>query len=176
VWLAFVTSHGFRGVAISISPIRCGIVGLLSVMLGCATAPVPKTDTMGAVAWRVTAFQRVPTTVHDRPGERYTFTLLVHHQAGAGITVTRVTQTVSARHVPPVTTTQDGQWHLPPQGELSLPFRLVWSCPAVAEGCSALAGPPHWHILLTGFDDHGNPIQLGLEVDAPAVDTVIAKI
>jgi len=145
-------------------------------MLGCATAPVPETATMGAIAWRVTAFQRVPTTIHDRPGERYTFTLLVRHRTGAGITVTRVTQTVSARHVPPVTTTQDGQWRLPPRGELSLPFRLVWSCPAVAEGCSALAGRPHWHILLTGSDDHGNPIELSLEVDAPAVDTVLAQI
>jgi|SRR5687768_5856872 hypothetical protein len=102
---------------------------------------------------------------HDRPGEHYTFTLRLHEQTGAGITFTRVTQTVSAAHVQPMTTAQDGQWRLPPKGELRLPFQLVWSCAPVLEPCSAVAGPPHWHILLTGTDDHGDPVQLGLEVD-----------
>jgi hypothetical protein len=127
------------------------------------------------VAWRVTAFQRVPTTAHDRPGERYTFTLLLHEQVGAGITFTRVTQTVSAAHVQPMTLVQDGKWRLPPKGELRLPFRLVWSCPAVPGACSAVAGPPHWHIRLTGTDDHGDLVQLSLEVEAPAAEAVVAE-
>jgi hypothetical protein len=120
----------------------------------------------------MTAFQRVPTTVRDRPGERYTFTILLHDQTGVGITFTRVTQMVFAHHVQPRTITQDGQWRLPPKGELPLPFHLLWSCAAVSDGCTAVAGPPHWYILLTGTDEHGNPVQLGLEVDAPASEAL----
>ena len=143
--------------------------------MGCVSAPVSRSDTEGAVTWRATAFQRVPTTVHDRPGERYTFTLLLREQTGTGITFTRVTQTVAAAHVQPMTATQDGQWRLPPKGELQLPFRLVWSCPALPEACSTAAGPPHWHILLSGTTDHGHPVQLSLEVEAPTGGAVVAS-
>jgi hypothetical protein len=143
--------------------------------MGCVSVPGSRTDLTGAVAWRITAFQRVPTTVYDRPGERYTFTLLLHEQMGAGVTFTRVTQTVTAAHVQPRTMAQEGQWRLPPNGELRLPFRLLWSCPAVPGACSAVAGAPHWHILLTGTDDHGDPAQLSLEVDAPATEAVVAS-
>jgi hypothetical protein len=159
---------GLRGAAISPVRIRCSLISLLAVAMGCATASVSRTDLTGSVAWRVTALQRVPTTVHDRPGERYTFTLLLHEQAGAVMTFTRVTQTVSAAQVQPMTLVQDGEWRLPPKGELRLPFRLGWSCPAMAGACSAVAGPPHWQILLTGTDDRGDPVQLGLDVEAPA--------
>jgi hypothetical protein len=157
-------------------------VGVLGVALlfgwgalGCAGAPLSRSAIAGSVAWRVTAFQRVPTTVDDRPGERYTFTLRLREQTGTGITFTRVTQTVSAAQVEPMTVSQDGQWRLPPEGALHLPFRLVWSCPAVSEACSTAAGPPHWHILLRGTTDHGAPVQLALEIDAPAGDAVVAS-
>lgn len=93
--------------------------------MGCATAPVSRTDLTGSVAWRVTAFQQMPTTVHDRPGERYIFILLLHEQTGAGITFTRVTQTVSAARVQPMTLVQDGEWRLPPKGHLRRLCQLV---------------------------------------------------
>jgi hypothetical protein len=162
-------------VAIRTSRLRYSLLGLLVMALGCASLPVSRTDITGSVAWRVTAFQRVPTTAHDRRGEQYTFTVLLREQAGAELTFTRVTQTVSAVHVQPMTVVQDGQWRLPPKGELLLPFRLLWSCPDVTDACSAVVGPPHWHILLTGTDDRGAPVQLGLEVDAPATDAVVAS-
>ena len=164
-----------RGAAIRTARIGCSMLGLLVVAVGCASVPVSRSDIAGPVAWRATAFQRVPIAVHDRPGERYTFTLLLREQTGTGITFTRVTQTVSAAFVQPMTTTQDGQWRLPPQGELRLPFRLVWSCPALSEACSTAAGRPHWDILLVGSTDHGEPIQLALEIDAPAGDAVVAS-
>jgi hypothetical protein len=164
-----------KGSAIRTARIRSSMLGLLVVVMGCASAPVSRSDVVGSVTWRATAFQRVPMTVHDRPGERYTFTLLLHERAGTGITFTRVTQTVSADSVRPRTATEEGQWRLPPKGELRLPFRLVWSCPALSETCSAPAGPPHWHILLVGTTDHGEPVELSLEVDAPAGDAVVAS-
>jgi hypothetical protein len=164
-----------RGAAIRTARIRCSMLGILVVAIGCASAPVSRSDVAGAVAWRATAFQRVPTTVQDRLGERYSFTLLLREQTGTGITFTRVTQTVSAAAVQPMTVTQDGQWRLPPKGELQLPFRLVWSCPALSKTCATAAGPPHWHILLTGTTDHDHPVQLGLEVDAPIGDAVVVS-
>jgi hypothetical protein len=158
-----------------------GVGGLGAVLivvwgtLGCASAPVARSDSTGAVAWRVMAFQRVPTAVSDHPGERYTFTLLLREQAGTGMTFTRVVQTVSALQVAPMAATQDGRWRLPPKGELQLPFRLVWSCPALSEPCSTAAGPPHWHIHLTGITDHGAPVQLALEVNAPPGNAVASR-
>jgi hypothetical protein len=156
-----------------------GVLGIVLIVvwgiLGCASAPVSRSDIAGSVSWRVMAFQRVPTSVHNRPGERYTFTLLLREQAGTGMTFTHVTQTVSAAQVEPMTVTQDGRWRLPPKGELQLPFRLVWSCPALSEACATAAGPPHWHILLTGTTDHGSPVQLALEVDAPTDDAVASR-
>jgi hypothetical protein len=164
-----------RGAAISTSRIRRSLIGLLVLVTGCATTPVARTDVTGGVAWRVLAFQRVPTIVHDRPGERYTFTLRLQELNGARITFTRVTQTVSAAHVQPMTRVQDGEWPLPPNGALELPFRLVWSCPVVPEGCSTASGLPHWHIILTGTTHDGQPVQLTLEVDAPTGDAVVAS-
>jgi hypothetical protein len=143
--------------------------------MGCASASVSRSDIAGAVAWRATAFQQVRTTVHDRPAERYTFTLLLREQTGTGMTVTRVTQTVSAAYVQSMTVTQNGQWRLPPAGELQLPFRLVWSCPALSEACSTAAGAPYWHILLTGSTDHAHPVQLTLEVDVPTDEAAVAS-
>jgi hypothetical protein len=155
--------------------IRCSFLALLVVVMGCAGTPVPRSDITESIAWRATAFQRVPITVRDRPGERYTFRLLLREQAGTGITFTRVRQTVSATHVEPMTATQDGAWRLPPNGELQLPFRMVWSCPDLSETCSNAAGSPHWHILLTGATDYGHPVQLSLQIDALIGDAVVAS-
>jgi hypothetical protein len=166
---------GRRGAAIISAWIPYSLIGLLVVAMGCATTPGARADVTGAVTWRVTAFQRVPVTVRDRPGERYTFTLLLSEQAGRGITFTRVTQTVSAAQVQPMTRAQDGEWSLPPKGQLLLPFHLVWSCPAMPEACSAAAGSPHWHILLTGTDEGGTPVQLSLEVDVPVTGAMVAS-
>jgi hypothetical protein len=173
-WVS-VTPGGLKGAAIRTSSSQCSIIGLLVVVMGCASAPVSRTDVRASIAWRVTAFQRVPTTVHERFGERYTFTLLLHEQSGVGITFTRVAQTVSAVHVQPMTVVQDSQWRLPPKGELLLPFRLLWSCPAASGTCSSVAGSPRWHILLTGTDDHNDPVQLDLKVDVPDAEAVVAE-
>jgi hypothetical protein len=127
------------------------------------------------VIWRVTAFQVTRTTVHGHPGERYTVTLLLRERTGTGITFTRITQAVSAHQTAVATVTQAGQWRLPPTGELQLPFWVVWSCPDVDETCAAVAGPPHWHITLTGTDDRRQPVELIMEFDAPATAAPIAE-
>ena len=60
--------------------------------LGCASAPVSRSDIAGSIAWHAIAFQRVLTTVQDRPAEQYTFTLRLREHTGVGITWTRHAQ------------------------------------------------------------------------------------
>jgi hypothetical protein len=151
------------------------LVGLLLVIAGCATPQVSLEKGAGPVIWRVTAFQVTRTTVHGHPGERYTVTLLLRERTGTGITFTRITQAVSAHQTAVATVTHAGQWRLPPTGELQLPFWVVWSCPDVDETCAAVAGPPHWHITLTGTDDRRQPVELIMEFDAPATAAPIAE-
>jgi hypothetical protein len=155
--------------------VRLRLVGLLLVMAGCATTPVDLERGAGPVTWRVTAFQVTRTTVHGHPGERYTFTLLLRERTGTGVTFTRIAQMVAARHTALASATQVGQWRLPPMGELQLPFWVVWSCPDMDDACAAVAGPPHWHITLTGTDDRSQPVELIIEIDAPATETPIAE-
>ena len=155
--------------------VRLRLASLLLVMAGCATTPVPLERGAGPVTWRATAFHVTPVTVHGHPGERYTFTLLLHERTGIGITFARITQAVSAHDTAVATATQDGQWRLPPMGELQLPFWVVWSCPDIDEACAAVAGPPHWHITLTGTDDRRQTVELIIELDAPAPEVPIAE-
>jgi hypothetical protein len=155
--------------------VRLLLVGLLLVIAGCATPPVRLDGVAGPVTWRATAFQVTQMIVHGHPGERYTFTLLLHEHTGTGITFTRITQAVSAHQRAVATAKQAGQWRLPPMGDLPLPFWLSWSCPDVEEACAAVAGPPHWHLTLTGSDDRRQPVELMIEFDAPAPAAPIAE-
>jgi hypothetical protein len=38
-----------------------------------------------------------------------------------------------------------------------------------------VAGPLHWHISLTGTDDHDQAVQLVIDLDAPTSDIVVAE-
>jgi hypothetical protein len=90
-----------------------------------------------------------------------------------GITFTEVAQVVSGVHLAPTAAAQAGAWRLAPRGELRLPVWVWWVCPEAGEAC--VAGPPHWHLRLTGTDDHGHAVQLAIELDAPAAATVVAE-
>jgi hypothetical protein len=151
------------------------LVGLLLVMAGCATTPVPLERSAGPVTWRATAFHVTPVAVHGHPGARYTFTLLLHERTGTGITFARITQALSAHHTAVAPATPAGQWRLPSMGELQLPFWVVWSCPDMDEAGAAVAGPRHWHISLTGTDDRRHTVALIIELEAPAPEVPSAE-
>jgi hypothetical protein len=150
-------------------------LGLLIVVAGCATAPVRLTGVAGPVAWHVTDFQLATNTVRGQPRKHYAFTLLLQEMVGAGITFTGITQVVSGVHIITTSAAQAGSWRLEPRGELRLPLWLLWSCPEAGEDCSAVAGQPHWHISLAGTDDHGQSVQLVIDLDAPASEIVVAE-
>jgi hypothetical protein len=122
----------------------------------------------GSVAWHATAFQLAQATVQGQPGERSAFTLVLKELNGVGITFTDLQRTVSARHVNTASTERTGRWRLRPNGELRLPFSFTYYCPQAFDSCS---GPPvfapHWHLVLKGADDRGQPLQVVIDLDVP---------
>jgi hypothetical protein len=144
------------------------LVSLLVV--GCASAPVHTDGVTGCVAWHATDFQLARATVQGQPGERYALTLVLHNRSGTGITFTELQRTVSAHQVHTAATTRTGQWRLPPNGDLRLPFSFAHYCPQAFESCSGPAVfAPHWHLILTGADDRGQPLQVVIELDVPPI-------
>ena len=149
------------------------LLGGLLVVAGCAAAPVRLSGVTGPVAWHMTDVQLANNPVLGPPGGHAAFTLLLPERTGVGITFTEVAQVVSGVHLAPTAAAQAGAWRLAPRGELRLPVWVWWVCPEAGEAC--VAGPPHWHLVLTGTDDHGHAVQLAIELDAPAAATVVAE-
>jgi hypothetical protein len=146
---------------------------LTSLMLvGCASAPLHTEGVAGPVAWQATAFQLAKTTIQGQPGERYAFTLVLHNTGGTGVTFTELQRTVSAHQVQTASTERKGQWRLPPHGELRLPFAFAHYCPQAFESCSEPpVFAPHWHLVLNGADDHGQPVQVVIELDVSPISS-----
>ena len=144
---------------------------LVSLLVGgCASPPVHTDGVTGSVAWHATDFQLARATVQGQPGERYAFTLVLHNMGGTGILFTELRRTVSAQHVQTAATTRTGQWRLPPNGDLRLPFSFTHYCPQAFVSCSGPAVfAPHWHLVLTGADDRGQPVQVVIELDVPPI-------
>jgi hypothetical protein len=140
------------------------------LVMGCASTPVHTDGVAGAVAWHATDFQLAKATVQGQPGERYAFTLVLSDRGGTGVTFTDLQRTVSAHQVHTASTERTGRWRLPPNGELRLPFSFTHYCSQAFDSCSGPAVfAPHWHIVLTGADDRGHPVQVVIDLDAPPI-------
>ena len=150
------------------------MVGLLlisalipTLVTGCASAPIRTEGVAGPVTWQALDFQLAKTTINKQPGERYAFTLLVKETRGAGITFTEMRWTISQHGVTPSTSERTGRWRLPPRGQWRLPFSVSWYCPQAVDSCPGATGVPQWHIILTGTDDRGQPVQVVIAVAPP---------
>jgi hypothetical protein len=140
------------------------------LVVGCASPPVHTNGVTGAVAWHATEFQLTTATVQGQPGERYAFTLVLSDRGGTGVTCTALQQTVSAHQVRTTSTARTGRWRLRPNGELRLPCSYTYYCHQAFESCRGPATfAPHWHIVLDGADDRGQPVQVVIELDAPPI-------
>jgi hypothetical protein len=144
---------------------------LISLLgMGCASPLVHTDGVTGAVAWHATEFQLVKSTVQDQPSERYAFTLVLSNRGGTGITFTALHRTVSAYQVRTTSSERTGRWRLPPHGTLRLPFSFAYYCHQAFEVCHEPATfAPHWHIVLNGADDPGQPVQVVIHLDAPPI-------
>ena len=142
------------------------------LVVGCALTPVHTDGVTGFVAWHATDFQLTKVTVRGQPGERYAFTLVLSDRGGTGVTFTALQRTVSAHHVRTTSTERTGRWRLRPNGELRLPFSFAYDCHQAFELCHEPATfAPHWHIVLNGADDRGQPVQVVIELDAPPISS-----
>jgi uncharacterized protein YceK len=144
---------------------------LMSLLVGgCASTPVQTNGATGAVGWHAADFQMAKATVQGQPGERYAFTLVLSDRGGTGVTFTALQRTVSAHQVHTASTERRGRWRLPPNGELRLPFSFTHYCSQAFDSCRGPAVfAPHWHIVLTGADDRGQPVQVVIDLDAPPI-------
>jgi hypothetical protein len=139
---------------------------------GCASTPVHTGGISGALAWDAADFQLTETTVEGQAGERYAFTLVLSDRGATGVTFTALQRTVSAQHVRTASIERAGRWRLPPNGTLRLPFSFTHYCPQAFDSCSGPAVfAPHWHIVLKGADDRGQPVQVVIDLDAPPVSS-----
>ena len=154
---------------------RARIWALLLMSLlagGCASTPVQTDGATGAVAWHAVDFQLAQTTVQGQPGERYAFTLVLSERGGTGVTFTALQRTVSAHRVQTASTARTGRWRLPPHGELRLPFSFTHYCSQAFDRCRGPATfTPHWHIVLNGADDRGQPVQVVIDLDGPPLSS-----
>ena len=142
------------------------------LVVGCASTPVHTNGVTGSVAWHATDFQLTKATVQGQPGERYAFTLILSDREGIGVTFTVLQRTVSAHQVRTASTEQTGLWRLRPNGELRLPFSFAYYCHQAFEICHEPAPfAPHWHIVLNGADDRGQPVQVVIDLDAPPMSS-----
>jgi hypothetical protein len=146
---------------------------LMSLLIGgCASTPVQTNGATGAVGWHATDFRVAKATVQGQPGERYTFRLVLSDRGRTGVTFTALQQTVSAHRVHTASTERTGRWRLPPNGELRLPFAFTHYCSQAFDSCGGPATfAPHWHIVLTGADDRGQPVQVVIDLDAPPISS-----
>lgn len=146
---------------------------LMSLLVGgCASTPVHTDGVSGSVAWHATDFQLAKATVQGQPGERYAFTLVLSDRGATGVTFTVLQRTVSAPQVRTVSTERTGRWRLPPNGTLRFPFSFTHYCPQAFDSCSGPAVfAPHWHIVLHGADDRGQPVQVVIDLDAPPISS-----
>ena len=140
------------------------------LVMGCASTPVHTDGVSGAVAWHATDFQLTKTTVQGQPGEQYAFTLVLSNRGGTGVTFTTLQRTVSAHKVRAASTERTGHWRLPSNGELRLPFSFTHYCSQAFDSCRGPAVfTPHWHLVVTGADDRGQPVQVVIDLYAPPI-------
>jgi hypothetical protein len=146
---------------------------LMSLLVGgCASTPVHTGGISGAVAWHATDFQLTKATVEGQPGQRYAFTLVLSDRGATGVTFTALQRTVSAHNVRTASTERAGRWRLPPNGTLRFPFSFTHYCFQAFDSCSGPAlFAPHWHIVLNGADDRGQPVQVVIDLDAPPISS-----
>jgi hypothetical protein len=146
---------------------------LMSLLVGgCASTLVHTAGVSGSVAWHATDFQLTKAAIQGQPGERYTFTLVLSARGTTGITFTVLQQTVSAPKVQTAFTERTGRWRLPANGTLQFPLSFTHYCPQPFDSCRGPAVfAPHWHIVLDGAEDQGQPVQVVIDLHPPPISS-----
>jgi predicted aspartyl protease len=138
------------------------------VLTACTTLS-PRVDPGSApIAWQATDFRVITRTIDGVERTLYTFMLVLAETQGSGITLTQLNYTT---HHPgfallPAAERATILWKLRPYGELR---QFFYSSPCCSEAHFGIRGrrAPAWHILLTGTNDHGQPVRVVIDLSLP---------
>jgi len=144
----------------------------LGIMItGCAALTPPSRVASGhpAVAWQATDFRVIARTVDDADRELYTFTLVLEETQGSAITFTQLDYNIYHPGIDLIPTSERATiaWKLRPHSELR---QLFYSSPYCSVARCTKSGrlTPWWHIRLTGTDDRGQPVRVGIDLAWPS--------
>jgi predicted aspartyl protease len=144
----------------------------LSLMItGCAALSSRPHVASGhpSVAWQATDFRVIARTVEGAERELYTFTLVLDETQGNAITFTQLEHTIYHPGVDrlPASERTAIAWKLRPHSELR---QLFYSTPYCAAAHCSTQGrlTPWWHIVLTGSNDHGQPVRMAMNLTWPS--------
>ena len=142
----------------------------VNIVLTACTTLSPHLDAEPAsITWHATDFRVITRTLDGIERTLYTFMLVLEETQGSGITLTQLDYTT--RHpgfaLLPSSERTPILWKLRPYGELR---QLFYSSPCCSEAHFGVRGrlAPAWHILLTGINDHGQPVHVAIDLALPA--------
>jgi predicted aspartyl protease len=147
------------------------------IVLTACTTPRPHLNVEPApIAWQATDFRVITRTVDGVERTFYTFLLVLEETQGRSITLTQLDATTYHPGVAmlPASERTAIAWELRPYGELR---QFFYSSPCCFEARFGIPGrlAPAWHILLTGTNDHGQPVRLVLDLSLPPQPPVLAQ-
>lgn len=143
----------------------------LSVMItGCtALSPNPRVESgHPSVLWQATDFRVSARTIDKAERQLYTFTLVLEETQGSAITFTQLDYSIYHPGIDRIPASERTAivWKLRPHSELR---QLFYSAPYCSEARCTTRGhlTPRWHILLTGTNDQGQPVRVGIALAWP---------
>lgn len=146
-------------------------VCLSSMIMGCAALSSRPHLASGhpSVTWQATDFRVIARTVEGVERDLYTFTLVLDETQGNVITFTQLDHTIYHPGIDLVPASEHTTiaWKLRPHSEVR---QLFYSSPHCAEARCTMRGhfTPWWHIVLTGSDDHGQPVRVAINLTWPS--------
>jgi predicted aspartyl protease len=149
----------------------------LNIMLTACTTPSPRRDAEPVpIAWQATDFRVITRMVDGVERALYTFMLVLEETQGRGIILTHLDSTTyhPGFAMLPASERTAIRWELRPYGELR---QFFYSSPCCFEARFGIPGrlAPAWHILLTGTNDHGQPVRLVIDLSLPPQPSVLAQ-
>jgi len=147
------------------------------IVLTACTTPSPRHDAEPTpIAWQATDFRVITRMVDGVERTLYTFMLVLEETQGSGITLTHLDSTTyhPGFAVVPASERTAIRWELRPYGELR---QLFYSSPCCFEARFGIPGrlAPAWHILLTGTNDHGQPVRVMIDLSLPPQPPVLTQ-
>ena len=149
----------------------------VTIVLTACTTPSPRRDAEPAsIAWQATDFRAITRTVDGVERTLYTFMLVLEETQGSGITFTQLDSTTYPPGFAVLPTSERTAifWKLRPYGELR---QFFYSSPCCFEARFGIQGrlAPAWHILLTGTNNHGQPVRLVIDLSLPPQPPVLTQ-